>query len=213
MPQETIERGLLYEPPPFVAPSFWEEFNKLVPDVPNAPRGTKLLKITWGMDRLEFCAGYWERRYGDTDNTPVKYVGRARWVIEGYQPPTVFDEDEWKKDEHLLGEFPRAGIWDFVAFHETNGGGFMPLDNSALNHVRIWAHWQGTGKQRSIDELLAAKHALWAKRHKEREVAAEKVAMDFGDKVIKEFEKAVDTPKAFSMPYEVSPGGIIIPKN
>lgn len=212
--KEAEYKELIYEPPPFVHESFWAEFNALVPDVPDSP-GTKRLRWIWGMDVLEYCAGFWERRYGDTDHKPVKYIGRARWVLEGYQPPSIYNRTEWAKDEHLLGPFPENGTWDFVAFHTDNQGGYLPLDESAINHVRIWAHWQGKGKKRSVEELLAAKHALWHQRHVEREAAKEKVALEFGERVVKHLQTARDVVST-SGPgpnFARSPGGILIPNN
>lgn len=205
---------LLYQEAPAISDWFTTEFEKLVPMSPNGK--DRMLRFSWGCDVLEYIAGFWERRYGDSDHTPPKYVGRCRWVLEGYQPPDIFDEDEWKKDEHLLGPFPRTGSWDFIAFHVNNEQGYLPLDQSALNHVQIWAHWQSKGQKRSVEELLAAKHAMWAKRQQERDDHAATVAQTFGENVVKEFEKASETPSAFSLPktdgYETTASGILIPK-
>lgn len=222
MSEQLTEReytDLLYEPPPFVAQSFWDEFNKIVPDAP-CGNGVKMLRWEWGCDRLEYCAGHWERRYGDTDNEPAKYVGRTRWILEGWQSPDVYDVVEWKKDEHLLGDFPRNGVFDFLAFHTDNQGGYLPLDESALNHARIWAHWQGQGKKRSVEELLAAKHALWHQRYVEREKAKEKVALAFGERVVKHLENDTNPVSTVGAnPLTLPPGftktssGIIVPNN
>lgn len=203
--------GLEYVPPPLVEDWFWTAFNKLVPDAPGAPVGTKLLRIVWGCDRTEFCGGFWERRYGDTDNDPPKYVGRARWVLEGYQPPTIYSEAEWELNKHLLGEFPINGVYDFVTFHTTNTGDYLPLDQSALNHVELWRKWQSEGKQRSTEELLEQKRALRLKRYTERKEAANKVAKDFGEKVVKLFESWAEPVSTSGKNYKKTEGGILVP--
>ncbi len=213
---KTIKKTeLLYEPPPHVEDWFWDAFNRIVPDVIDAPKGTKKLRILWAADRLEYCAGTWERRYGDTDNNPPKYVGRCRWVIEGYQSPEVFNKDEWAKDAHLLGDYPSGGVWDFVAFHQDQAtGAYLPLDQSALNHLELWAHWQGQGKQRSLELLMEQKLALREKRDAERREAGKAVALKFGEDVVKEFENATATAKAFSLPtgFTKTDSGLLIPQ-
>lgn len=208
------EKGLLYEPAPFVDPSFWEQYNKLVKDVDEMP-GTKRLRFVWGMDRLEFCDGEWERRYLDTENDPPKYVGKARWIIEGWQPPTVYDKDDWMKNAKVLGPWPSKGVWDFVAVHESRDEErkFLPLDQSALNHLEMWAYWQGAGAQRSLEVLMNQKRKLKEFRDAERKEAADRVSSEFGEQVVREFEKAKDTPDAYSLPsgFTKSEGGLIVP--
>ena len=214
MKNSKTPKGLLYEPPPLIEQWFLDAYDRIVPDVIDAPKGTKKLRFVWGCDRLEYCAGNWERRYGDTDHTPTKYVGRARWVIEGWQSPSVYDKDEWLKDAHLLGDFPNNGVWDFVSFHcDQITGAYLPLDQSALNHLEIWAHWQGQDRNRSLEELMAQKLALWNKRAQERKEAADVVGLDFGEKVVRELEKATDTQKAFSLPsgYTKTESGLLVP--
>lgn len=167
------------------------------------------------MDRLEFCGGHWERRYGDTQNTPQKYVGRDCWVIEGWQPPDMYDRDEWEKQKHLLGEWPANGVWDFIAFHTDNKGGYLPLDQSALNHIQIWAHWQGKTRKESIEEVLSAKFELRKARYQERKKAADAVAAEFGATIVKHFDRLTNpvTTSGKGLQYATSPGGIIIPTN
>ena len=213
---DPIDDELLYEPPPPIEEWFTKAFNKIVPLSPNLK--DRMLRFTWGNDALEYVAGRWERRYGDSDNDPPKYVGRCRWVLEGWQSPEIYDKEEWLKDEHLLGPYPENGTFDFIAYHENVATGeYLPLDQSALNHVEIWAHWQGKGQKRSLDELMAAKHALWHKRHEERQRRAAEVSTKFGEDVVKCFNNASETPTAFSLPsagpaYEKTASGILIPK-
>lgn len=212
---EDEKLGLLYEPAPVIDPWFTEQYNKIVPDVLGAPKGTKKLRFVWGNDRLEYCNGVWERRYGDTDHNPPKYVGRCRWVIEGWSPPNVFDPFEWEQHKEVLGEYPREGVWDFVAFHENlTTKEYLPLDQSALNHLEIWAHYQGIGHKRSVEILLDQKTKLREKRERERREAGNKVAMEFGDDVMREFEKLKETPDAYSLPsgYKTLNSGLIVPQ-
>ncbi len=212
------DEGLLYEPAPVISKWFTEEFEKLVPLSPNGV--DRLLRWVWGCDRTEFCGGYFERRYGDTDNDPARYVGRCRWILEGYQPPDIYNREEWDRQAHLLGPWPESGVWDFVAFHTDNQGGYLPLDQSALNHVQIWAHWQGKGRKASVEQLLGAKLELRKKRYKERKEASEKVSMAFGERVVQHFETARDVVSTVGKnPLKLPPGfsktssGLIIPTN
>lgn len=205
------DKHLEYIPAPVISKEFTAEFERLVP----LQDGIRKLRFEWGMDRLEFCGGHWERRYGDTQNTPPKYVGRDCFVIEGWQPPDIYNREEWDRQSHLLGAWPENGVWDFIAFHADNQGNYLPLDQSALNHVRIWAHWQGKGRQASVQELLEAKHELRKNRFKERKEASERVSTAFGERVVKHFENAVNAVSTVGKPpgFTETPSGILIPTN
>lgn len=216
MTEDKQEKGLLYEPPPPVSDFFTEEFNKLVPLCENGK--DRKLRFSWGCDVTEYCAGYYTHRYPDI-HEPAKYVGRPQWILEGWQSPEIYDEDEWAPLEHLLGAFPRSGAWDFVAFH--GGNEYMALDQSALNHVQIWAHWQGQGQKASIDHIMHERMMRWSLEQQRKSAAAGEVAQQFGEDVVRIFEEAKDTPtsfgdqikKSFGGAFEASPGGILMPKN
>lgn len=206
------DKHLEYVSAPAISADFTREFERLVPP----QEGIRKLRFVWGMDRVEFCGGHWERRYGDTQNTPPKYVGRDCWVIEGHQPPSIYNRAEWERQKHLLGAWPENGVWDFLAFHVDNKGDYLPLDQSALNHVQIWAHWQGKGREASVKQLLDAKLEIRKRRYKERKEAAEKVAMEFGERVVKHFENAKATPTVqVQMPpgFSKTESGLILPNN
>lgn len=212
------DEGLQYLPPPAIEPWFTAEFEKRVPLCANGK--DRKLRFVWGCDRLEYCGGFWERRYEDSDHNPPKYVGRARWILEGWQPSDIYDREEWERKSHLLGEWPSQGVFDFIAFHTTNDGGYLPLNQAALNHVKIWAHWQNKGRKASVEELLDAKFALRMKRHKERKAASDRIATQFGEEVVKCFENSVDPVstsgkdiKFMNGAFEQTPSGIIVPRN
>lgn len=207
---------LEYVPAPAISEEFTREFERIVP----LKDGIRQLRFVWGMDRLEYCGGHWERRYGDTDNNPPKYVGRERWVIEGFQPPEIYNRAEWEAKEHLLGPWPVNGVWDFIEFHVSNNGGYLPLDETALNHARIWAYWQGKGRKASVEELLGAKLEVRKRRYQERKEAADKVSTAFGERVVQHFENATDAvttvgknPLTLPPGFSKTTGGIIIPSS
>lgn len=221
MPKDIKYKGLLYDAPPVVSKEFTAEFEKVVPLSPNGK--DRLLRFVWGCDRLEFVAGYNVHRYADIEHTPAKYVGRCGWILEGYQSPEIYDEAEWQGVEHLLGPFPRTGTWDFLAYHENEDGSFRSLDDGGLDRCRAWAWWRGQGRQRSIEHLMEQKMLRWTLQEERKKEAAAVVAQKFGEDVVREFEKAKDTPDAYSLPsekvftsagaFEKSPGGILIPRN
>lgn len=176
---------LIYLPPPSVAKSFWDEFNKIVPICPGDST-QKILRYVWGCDR-KTGVGEWERtRYADTAG---KYVGMPRWVLEGWQSSEVYDRDDWEQNaKSVLGEFPNNGVWDFIEYHETPEGEFLPLDNSALERVRSWGFWRSKGHKRSSDHLLAVLAAQDLKEQEAQRIEAEKVAFEFGEEVTKILE-------------------------
>lgn len=211
------EKDLAYCPPPPIDPAFQKQFERLVPICPNGK--DRLIKFVWGNDRREWVNGVMSIRYTDMENEPAKYVGRCGWVLEGWNPPDVYDREEWSAVEAFLGPFPESGVFDFLAYHEDEDGGFLPLDNSALERVRAWKWWQGEGKKKSIEHLIR-KRALRAQINLDRRrEAAEAVADEGAAQIMKEFEKAKDTPDAWSFAdtvkstnFTTTNSGIIVPK-
>ena len=211
MKELTYSVELKYIPPPIIPASFTDEMEKLVP---NSLTGMPKLRFVWGMDRKEYCAGYEYCRYSDI-NDPPKYIGRECWVLEGLQPPEIFDRDEW--DERLLGPFPNEGSYDFVAYHEGLDKEYLPLDERALQKVRVWAKWQTEGRKKSIEHIMEERMLRWSLDEQKRQEKMDKVGDEFAIAATKCFENATDTPKAFSLPttgaFEQTPSGILIPKN
>lgn len=205
------QEGLIYAAPPSISKEFQKEFDQLVPKTLS---GQPMLQYVWGCDRSEYVAGHWVRRYSDLDNEPAKYVGRCCWILEGYQPPTIFDEAEWEKDKHLLGDFPREGVYDFIEYHVDADDNFLPLDSSAIRRIEQWRHWQDKGVKRSIEEIMEKKLQRWQLQRMAEQSRADAVAQRFGEQVVQCFEQAKDTPDAYSLPsnFTRSDAGIIIPK-
>lgn len=205
-------QDLLYEPAPEVSEGFRADFDAIVPICPNGK--DRYLRYIWGMDRVEFCAGNWERRYHDTEHDPPKYVGRDRWILEGWQSPDVYDRKGWARDKHLLGEFPVNGFWDFVEYHETADGQFLPLDNTALERAREWKWWKGIGKKRSIEHLMKQRLLRWSLQQQRRQERADKVSTRFGEEVVKLFEQekmAVHSVPSKIGGFKESASGILVP--
>lgn len=199
--ERSYEKGLQYQP----APDKPEGFDEQVAEICgiNPKTGKPWLRFVWGMDRLEYIAGHWQPRYGDTVHEPAKYVGRPRWILEGWQSPSVYAEAEWKTLEHLLGDWPRTGVWDFIEDLQTPDGEFQALGNKALDRVRNWKYWRGIDRKRSIDELMEKKMLRWSLQQQRRKAEADKVAQEFGEDIEKLFTDGVPE-KAFSLP---TPGG------
>ena len=216
MSNGSAKSNLLYEPPPSVSPSFWEEFNRIVPEAP-CGGGVKKLRFVWGNDRRDYVAGHQVIRYGDLDNDPPKYVGRARWVLEGWQSPDVFDKEQWLKDEHLLGPWPANGVWDFIEIHEDSEGNYLPLDHTAIERVKSWNFWQSKSRARSIEFLMEQMTARWAFQDQREREAQKKVSTAFGEEVVKCFENqnnpvsSLPAQQKQEKGFKVSPGGILVP--
>lgn len=212
---DNSKSGLIYEPAPAVSQSFWDEFNKLVPLSPN--QVDRKLRFIWGMDRRDYVAGHQVIRYGDLDNTPAKYVGRARWVLEGWQSPDVFDKEQWLKDEHLLGPWPANGVWDHIEIHEDADGNFLPLDHTAIDRVKSWSFWQSKDQKRSIEFLMKQMTDRWFLQEKRTREAMSKVSTAFGEEVVKCFENqnnpvsSLPAQQKQEKGFKVSAGGILVP--
>lgn len=201
---------LQYLPAPEISKDFTDRFNAIVPLSPNGR--DRMLRFVWGMDRTEYVAGYDVRRYSDVDHEPPKYVGRARWVLEGWQSPDVYDRKEWAESRHLLGEFPSNGVWDFIEYHVDSEDGYLPLDDSAIKRVESWAHWRSKGSKRSLEFLMEQKMLKWAIQERNNQERADAVAMDFGEQYVKLTENEtnpVSTSGGGS--FKKSKGGILIP--
>jgi hypothetical protein len=175
----------------------------------------RMLRYVWGMDRLEFCAGEWDRRYADIDNEPPKYIGKPRWVLEGWQSPDVFDKAEWLRDEHLLGAWPANGVWDFIEYHETTEREFLPLDNSALDRVRNWKHWRSKGFKRAVEAMMEARMLRYSLQQQRNHEAGFAVAQQFGEDVVKCFENGVDqvSTSGRNIGYKKTESGLLVPNN
>lgn len=214
MPKEAYHPDLIFEPAPVVPQSFWDKFNAVVPMSPNGQ--DRMLRYVWGMDRTEYVAGYDVRRYADTDHVPAKYVGRARWVLEGWQSPDVFNKKEWQESGHLLGPFPATGYWDFIEYHETPDNKFLPLDDSAIKRVESWAHWRSKGDKRSIEFLMEQKMMKWAIQEQNRQERADAVAAEFGEQYVKLTENETNpvstSGSGLGGHFKKSKGGILIPR-
>lgn len=209
-------KGLLYMSPPPVTKEFQKEFKRIVPISPN--NRDRMLRYAWGMDRMEYIAGFEVRRYHDTEHLPAKYIGKARWILEGWQSPDIYDKREWMENKHLLGPWPENGVWDFIEIHETPEGEFAPLDQSALDRCRSWSFWRGAGRQKSIDALMEAKINRWKLQDQIARDAARAVANQFGEDIVKALENItnpVSTTAKASSPvntggFRKTEGGILV---
>lgn len=206
---ELAKAGLRYVPPPLVSGEFQRAFEGLVPV--DLATGRRLLRFVWGMDRLEYYSGEYLPRYADTENDPPKYIGKARWIIEGWQSPDVYDRAEWASYAHLLGPFPEDGVWDFIEVHETPDGEFAPLDSSALRKVEGWAWHQKQSRRHVVGALLQAKARRQELREATRKAAADAVMDEYHDLIARAFVDG-DKNAAFSIPsgMKMSAGGILV---
>lgn len=201
---------LQYLPAPEISKEFTDRFNAIVPLSPNGK--DRMLRFVWGMDRTEYVSGFDVRRYSDVDHEPAKYVGRARWVLEGWQSPDVYDRKEWEESKHLLGPFPTSGVYDFIEYHVDSNEGYLALDSSAIKRVQSWAHWRSKGAKRSIEFLMEQKMMKWAMQEKIRQERADAVAAEFGEQFVKITENntnPVSTSGGGS--FKKTTGGILVP--
>lgn len=211
MGNQLVIDGLRYEPAPVISAGFQEKFKRAVHLSPNGV--DPMLRYVWGMDRTEYVAGFEIRRYADTDNEPPKFIGRGRWVLEGWQSPDVYDRKEWDNLEHLLGPFPENGQWDFIEYHVGPEEEYLPLDGSAMIRVEEWAMWRSKGAKRSLEFLMEQKMARWALDQQARQQAAEKVLDEAGEDFVRlsEHEKnAVSTHGAGIGAFKRR-GGLLVP--
>lgn len=188
------QKGLLYIPPPApVLPDFYRQLKNIVG---RAPSGEPYLRFVWGMDRKDqsgkFC------RYHDCLNTPAKYVGVMRWVLEGWQSPDVYDRREWERHAKTLGAFPTQGVWDFIALVETPGKQFLNLGSRALQMAREWRHWKSKPKKRTVEALLEQQAKVQQLQERNWQEAKEKILDDF----VEEYARALENPKnrEYSLP-------------
>ncbi len=206
------ETGLIYVEAPPVSKEFTAEFNRIVPICPNEK--DRYLRYSWGCDRLEFIGGHWERRYGDINNDPPKYVGRPRWILEGWQSPDVYNRAEWEAGTRILGEWPANGVWDFIEYHEDADGEYLPLDNSALERVRNWKYWRSKGFARSIEHLMEQRELRRQLQQQRREAAAKVVSTRFGEQAVKLMENNTNpvstSGRDIGAGYKQTESGILI---
>lgn len=163
------------------------------------------------MDRLEYTVHGWERRYGDIENDPPRYVGRPQWVLEGWQSPDVYDREEWRQNAHLLGEWPTNGVWDFIEYHQDAEGNYLPLDNTALDRVRNWNWWQGQDRKKSIAKFLEKKQLRWELQEQRRKEKAKVVSQRFGEEAAKLMEHEKNNVYSLPSNYKTTDSGLIVP--
>lgn len=196
------------------APSVPAEWTKRFNEIVGTRDGRVMLRYVWGNDRKDAIDGEQECRYGDTDHYPARYVGRARWILEGYQSSDVFDREEWERHKHILGSFPSDGVWDFIEYHETSDMEFMPLNEVALDRARQWKRWQSKGHARSVEKLIEQRRLRKSLQDRRRQEAAEVIKDEFVEDLMKVLENATATPAAFSIPgMRTTPSGIIVKEN
>lgn len=207
MADQSTSVELIYEPAPPVSESFTEQFNKIVPICPN--NRDRYLRFVWGMDRTEYVAGHQERRYADFDG---KYIGKPRWVLEGWQSPDVYDKAEWLKVEHLMGPWPENGVWDFIEVLETIDGEFLELDNRALELARSWKFWKSKGHERSVEEAMRQKMLRWSLQQQRREERAAEISAKFGEDAVRILDEG-SPERVYSLPpagFTKTAGGILV---
>lgn len=162
-----------YLSPPSIPEFFTKELKNIVPKTPN---GLPYLRFVWGCDRKEFINGEMLCRYPDSEN---KYVGAPFWFLEGWQPSDIYDEAEWKLNEEVLGEFPREGVWDFIAVVRTDDYKFLNLGHKALQMAREWRFWKARNRKESIEELLANRQKIKDLQEKRWKEAKAKIQEEF----------------------------------
>ncbi len=211
MPTPVDHPDLLYISAPDVSDAFWAELREIVPTSPNGV--DPFLKPVWGMDRLEYISGFWDRRYGDTENEPPKYIGREAWVWEAWQSPDVFDREQWEQVAHLVGEWPANGVWDMVSYHVNEDGSYKKLEDGGLDIARSWKYHQNLGRQRSIDILMEQKMARYSFQQQRQQERASAVAEQFGEDVVRIFDRQKDqvSTSGRNIGYKKTEGGILIP--
>lgn len=206
------EKALRYEPAPSIPKWFLKEMKALVP---LNPHGEPFLRFVWGMDRTDWFDGVELPRYQDTFYDPPKYRGREAWILEGWQPPDVFDRAEWEAQKDLLGDFPTKGVWDHLAIHANPDGSYRPLEQGAIDLVRSWAYWRGMPRQRSIQFLIDQK-----RQRKAYNEAAKRARLEntIGEALIAfrrlfetEVEKAFSLPKSNADGTATTASGLIVP--
>lgn len=143
------ERHLEYQPAPAVSADFYKQLKVIVPKCPN--NIDLYLRFSWGMDVTEVLNGQIVRRYPDPEG---KYVGLPFWVMEGWQAPDVYDEEQWRQNEELLGPYPANGVWDYIAIVQDDEGRFLNLGARALQMAREWRHWKSKSNKRALEDLL-----------------------------------------------------------
>lgn len=204
-------RHLKYQSPPEVPSKFWEEVRKIVGINPHT--GLPYVRFIWGMDRTDYADGLFVRRYPDVGNI---YVGAPYWVMEGWQPPTIYNQMDWKRNEKLLGEFPHNGVWDFIAFVRNSDMSFRPLDDRALNMCRQWKAWRQHRKAEAINDIIALRQRLL---EREKKLADANTDEDF-EKMYDDIHRVEDRPlgNAYSfgtgvpvITYQSGNGRLILP--
>jgi hypothetical protein len=205
-------KKLEYLPAPDVPKSFYTELAKIIPQCPGYP-DERYLRFVWGCDRLEYRSKARvgvepRRRYPDYDG---KYIGRPRWILEGWQNSDVYVREDWNRNSHLLGDYPNRGVWDFIEFHEDAEGNYLPLDETALERARSWAFWKSKGYKRNVEEILTRIELYDAMELEARRQAADKVLDEFADEWVKAEESQNNIVYSLPPGMKQTESGLIIP--
>lgn len=205
------EAHLKYEPAP-ARPHDFDRRLKTIVD--RCPTGELYLRFSWGMDVTEVLDGYILHRYPDTEG---KFVGFDRWILEGWQASDVYDRQQWKENEDLLGPFPENGVWDFIAVVQDEKKRYLPLGEHALQMARDWRHWRTKDRPRLLEDLTAQRtKSAFLKEQRWEERKAE-ILGEF-EKRFSDAERGNDTRKRTEIgkitggKYKESPSGILIPE-
>lgn len=156
MSEKLKEEYLIYIPAPAKPENFDAVWLKTVGTCPNGVDPN--IRFVWGMDRVEKFGNRQQIRYPDPND---KYVGVDRWILEGWQSPDCYDPLEWKLKEHLLGAFPRNGVWDFIEPLQDETGNFLPLTiENAAKMAYQWSFWKSKPHKRVVADLLAQRERI-----------------------------------------------------
>lgn len=202
---------LIYEPAPPVPEGFDEKLRRIVGVCPN--QVDTYIRFVWGMDRMEQFGEKLLPRYPDPDD---KYVGLPFWVLEGWQSPDVFDKAEWEANKHILGEFPRNGVWDFIEVHRTKDYRFLPLGTHSLKLADNWKFWKSKPKKRAVSDLLEQRQKIAELKEKRWEAKKAEICSEFVEDYQKAYDagdKAPEFSKNLMTGFKTTESGILIPAN
>lgn len=206
------ESHLEYQPAPEKPADFDKRLRQIVG---LCPTGEPYLRFSWGMDVTEVLDGKILRRYPDPEG---RYIGLPYWVLEGWQSPDVYNEEQWKQNEDLLGPFPANGVWDFIAIVQDEKKRYMPLGSFALKMARDWRHWRSKPRQRMLEDLLQDRCKLQVLKEKRWEERKQEIL----DTFVRDFSRAdrggydprnrTLVGKITKGEYQQTASGLLIPK-